>query len=146
MKKQPDLNLKIKDIELTDLKIMCNDLLFKTLIELGQNHKDENWFVIMSNSLANDLKEDFESSLTFIDVIQSFRQGVRNTDKFVLNVQTYYVWLKNHRQIIWDNNSKEPERIDKRLKYRSRNGTGLKTISDKLRRTIPTDEQMKHLK
>jgi len=120
--------MKIKDIEITELTIMCNDLLFKTLVELGQNNKDENWFVVMSNSLANDLKEDFGNSLTFIDVVQAFRQGVRNTDKFVINVQTYYSWLKNHRQLIWDNNSKEPNRTDKRLHYRSRKGTGLLDI------------------
>jgi len=120
--------MKIKDIEITELTIMCNDLLFKTLVELGQNNKDENWFVVMSNSLANDLKEGFVNSLTFIDVVQAFRQGVRNTDKFVINVQTYYSWLKNHRQLIWDNNSKEPNRTDKRLHYRSRKGTGLLDI------------------
>ena len=139
--------MKIKDIEINELKIMCNDLLFKTLIELGQNNKDENWFVIMSNSLANDLIEDFGDSLTFIDVIMAFRQGVRSHEaKFVINVQTYYLWLKNHRQLIWNESSKEPERQDKRLKYRSRNGTGMKTIASKLRETIPTDKQMKHLK
>ena len=132
--------MKIKDIELGKLTVMCSDLLFKTLVELGQNNKDENWFVVMSNSLANDLKEDFGSSLTFIDVIQAFRQGVRNTDdlRFVLNVQTYYTWLNNHRQLIWDNNSVEPNRLDKRLKYRSRKGTGLLDIKKALTNEKPT--------
>jgi hypothetical protein len=123
--------MKIKDIETKELKLLCNDLLFKTLVELGQS-KDEKWFLVMSNSLANDLMEDFATSMTWVDVVQSFRQGVRNIEdlRFVLNVQTYYVWLKNHRQLIWENNDKEPERMDKRLKYRSRNGTGMKKISD----------------
>lgn len=126
--------MKIKDIEINELKIMCNDLLLKTLIELGQNSKDENWFLIMSNSLANDLKEDFANSLSFDDVIMAFRQGVRADEaKFVVNVATYYSWLKNHRQLIWDNANKEPERIDKRLKYRSRKGTGLLEIKKLLK-------------
>ena len=126
--------MKIKDIEINELKIMCNDLLLKTLIELGQNSKDENWFIIMSNSLANDLKEDFANSLSFDDVIMAFRQGVRADEaKFVVNVATYYLWLKNHRQLIWDNANKEPERIDKRLKYRSRKGTGLLEIKKLLK-------------
>tara|TARA_R100000963_G_C4644763_1_gene108707 strand:- start:3927 stop:4322 length:396 start_codon:yes stop_codon:yes gene_type:complete len=121
--------MKIKDIELGELTVMCNDLLFKTLVELGQNNKDENWFVVMSNSLANDLKEDFGNSLTFTDVVMAFRQGVRADEaKFVVNVQTYYLWLKKHRDLIWENNNKEPDRIDKRLKYRSRKGTGLLDI------------------
>lgn len=140
------MNIKIKDIEITELKLMCNDLLIKTLIELGQNNKDENWFIVMSNSLANDLIEDFGNSLTFTDVVMAFRQGVRSDDaKFVINVQTYYSWLKNHRQLIWNEANKDPQRIDKRLKYRSRNGTGTKTIAEKLRGTIPTNKQMAHL-
>jgi hypothetical protein len=116
--------MKIKEIEKKELLILCNDLLFKTIIELGQN-KDANWFLVMSNSLANDLIEDFPN-LDFQDIIMSFRQGVRADEaKFVVNVQTYYSWIKQHRQLIWDNESKEPERVDKRLKYRSRKNTGL---------------------
>jgi hypothetical protein len=138
--------MKINQIDKKELLVKCNDLLFKTIVELGQNKK-EDWFLVMSNSLANDLIEDFGSSLTFTDVIRAFREGVRNVDdlRFVLNVQTYYIWLKNHRQLIWDNNSVEPNRMDKRLNYRSRKGTGIKTISEGLRGTIPTDKQMKHL-
>jgi hypothetical protein len=78
------------------------------------------------------LKEDFKN-LTFEDVIQAFRQGVRNTDRFVLNVQTYYQWIKAQRKLIWDNTDKEPERQDKRLHYRSRQGTGLKQINNHLK-------------
>ena len=99
----------------------------------GQNKK-EDWFLLMSNSLANDLIEDFPK-LSFIDIIRAFREGVRNVDdlRFVLNVQTYYLWIKNHRQLIWDNSSVEPNRIDKRLKYRSRKGTGLLEIKKALK-------------
>ena len=118
--------MKIKDIELNKLKVLCNDLLFKTLIELGQNTKDENWMIVMSNSLANDLKEDF-ASMDFQSIIMSFHQGVRDVHdvRFVINVQTYYLWIKKHQQLIWENESKEPERRDKRLKYRSKKNTGM---------------------
>tara|TARA_R100001244_G_scaffold128903_1_gene100003 strand:- start:530 stop:913 length:384 start_codon:yes stop_codon:yes gene_type:complete len=122
--------MKINDIHIQELTIACNDLLFKTLVELGQS-KNEQWLVAMSHSLANDLKQDFKN-LDFQDVVQAFREGVRNTDnvRFVLNVQTYYIWIKAHRQLIWNEQSKEPERQDKRLQYRSRNGTGLKSITN----------------
>jgi len=118
----------IKDIKEKDLILLCNDLLFRTVVELNQS-KDEKWFLTMSVSLANDLKLDFEK-LTFTDIQYAFRQGVRNTDDFVLSVKTFYKWIKAHRQLIWDEASKEPERQDKRLRYRSRNNTGLKAISN----------------
>ena len=122
--------MKIKNIHIQELAVACNDLLFKTLVELGQN-KNEDWLLAMSNSLANDLKQDFKN-LEFQDIVQAFREGVRNTDnvRFVINVQSYYIWIKAHQDLIWQNDDKEPERQDKRLKYRSRKGTGLKSISN----------------
>ena len=36
-----------------------------------------------------------------------------------MNVQTYYIWIKKHQQLIWNESSKEPEHQDKRLQYRS---------------------------
>ena len=89
----------------------------------------------MSNSLANDLKQDF-GNLTMEDIVHSFRNGVRNTDdvRFVLNVQTYYIWIKKHRQLIWNESSKEPQRQDKRVRYRLRTGTGLSSISNKIKK------------
>jgi len=82
--------------------------------------------IVMSNSLANDLKEDF-ASMDFQSIIMSFHQGVRDVHdvRFVINVQTYYLWIKKHQQLIWENESKEPERRDKRLKYRSKKNTGM---------------------
>lgn len=122
--------MKIKNIHIQELTIACNDLLFKTLVELGQS-KNEDWLLAMSHSLANDLKQDFKN-LEFQDIVHSFREGVRNTDnvRFVVNVQSYYIWIKAHRQLIWNEASKEPERQDKRLNYRSRKGTGLNSISN----------------
>ena len=109
-----------------ELTLKCVDLISKTFVELGQT-KSEEEIVILSRSLADDLQRDF-GNLTFVDIENAFRQGVRNTDLFALNVKTYYRWIKAHRQIIWDNEDKDPQQVDKRLNYRSRTGTGLKSI------------------
>jgi hypothetical protein len=121
--------MKIKEYEIQELTLNCVALISKTLVELGQV-KDEKHIVILSSSLANDLIEDFKN-LNFQDIEQAFKQGVRNTDRFVLNVQTYYLWIKAQRQLIWNEASKEPERQDKRLKYRNTKGK-LEHISKKL--------------
>ena len=118
----------IKETDIKELELHCVDLVSKTLVELGQV-KDEKHIVLLAKSLAYDLKEDF-SRLHLEDIQQAFRQGVRTTEVFVLNVQTYYKWIKSHRQLIWNQSDKEPERVDKRLKYRSRKGTGLKSITN----------------
>ena len=117
----------IKEIEVSQLKLKCLDLITKTFVELGQV-KDDKTLAILAQTLASDLLEDFPN-LTFEDIQQAFRQGIRNTDRFVLNVQTYYLWIKAHRQLIWNESSKEPERQDKRLRYRSRKNTGLNNIN-----------------
>tara|TARA_R100000908_G_C3741902_1_gene138209 strand:- start:797 stop:1183 length:387 start_codon:yes stop_codon:yes gene_type:complete len=124
--------MKIKDYTEKDLKLKCLDLITKTFVELGQS-KDDKTLVILAQSLYYDILQDF-GNLTFEDIQQAFRNGVRHTDKFVLNVQTYYLWIKAHRQIIWNNSDKEPERQDKRLHYRNRKGTGIKNISNEIRR------------
>ena len=120
--------MKIKEYEKQQLTLKCVELISLTLVELGQV-KDEKHIVILAQSLYQDLKEDFKN-LYFEDIQASFRNGVRNTEHFVLNVQTYYKWIKAHRQLIWNEASKEPERQDKRLRYRSRTGTGLKQINN----------------
>ena len=122
----------IKDIDIKELELMCVDLISKTLVELGQL-KDEKHIVILAKSLAYDVKEDFKN-LYFEDIVQAFRQGVRGSDSFVLNVQNYYKWIKEHRQLIWNESSKEPERRDKRLVYRSRKGTGLKIMNKEIKK------------
>ena len=121
----------IKDIDIKDLELHCVDLVSKTLVELGQV-KDEKHIVVLAKSLAYDLKEDF-SKLYLEDIQQAFRQGVRTTEVFVLNVQTYYKWIKSHRQLIWNQSDKEPQRQDKRLRYRSRTGTGLSKIGNQIK-------------
>ena len=119
--------MKIKEYEKQELTLKCVELISKTLVELGQV-KDEKHIVVLSQSLANDLLEDF-SNLYFEDIQHAFRQGVRNTERFVLNVQTYYLWIKAHRQLIWNAHG-QTERQDKSLQYRSREGTGLKKINN----------------
>jgi len=121
---------KIKEIEIKELKLLCVDLISKTLVELGQNKTDKE-IVVLATSLAEDLKEDFYK-LYFIDIQKSFREGVRRTELFSLNVKTYYTWIRTHRNLIWANESKESTQIDKRLKYRSRNNTGMISLKQKL--------------
>ena len=120
----------IKKIEIQDLTLMCVDLISKTIVELGQTKSDKE-IVILATSLAEDLIEDF-SSLYFLDIEKSFRNGVRRTEEFHLSVKTYYKWIKAHRSLIWENESKEENYKDKRLKYRSRNNTGLLSIKQKM--------------
>jgi hypothetical protein len=87
--------------ELTkDITLKCVDLISKTFVELGQT-KSEEEIVILSRSLSDDLFRDF-SNLMFSDIENAFRNGVRNTELFALNVKTYYRWIKSWRQIIWD--------------------------------------------
>ena len=119
--------MKIKEIETSQLKLKCLDLITKTFVELGQV-KDDKTLAILAQTLATDLLEDF-ANLTFEDIQASFRQGVRNSKEFHLTVKTYYKWIKAHRQLIWNESSKEPERQDKRLRYRSRKNTGLNNIN-----------------
>ena len=120
--------MKIKEYNKKDLLIECVNIISKTLVELGQV-KDEKHIVVLSTSLCNDLIESF-SNLDIQDIQRAFHYGVRNTEFFVLNVQTYFKWIRAHRQLIWNESSKEPERQDKRLRYRSRTGTGLKQINN----------------
>jgi|9_EtaG_2_1085328.scaffolds.fasta_scaffold00083_37 hypothetical protein len=118
---------KIKDIPIESLREFSCDLLGRTYMELGQRPSEED-IVTFAMILAEDLKEDF-FNLELQDIQQAFRQGIRNTDEFHITVKTYYKWIKAHRQLIWDNNTKEKQYRDKRLAYRSPNGTGMKSIS-----------------
>ena len=118
---------QIKDIKMNDLQSLCVDLLAKSFLELRQKTKSEE-LIAYAKILSDDLKQDFEK-LTFEDIVKAFREGVRNTDDFLISVKTYYKWIKAHRQIIWDNVDKPIHQIDKRLKYRTRKGTGIKKIS-----------------
>tara|TARA_R110000824_G_C15003380_1_gene656495 strand:- start:224 stop:613 length:390 start_codon:yes stop_codon:yes gene_type:complete len=123
--------MKIREIEQQELELKCVDLISKTYIELGQT-KTGKEIVILSQSLSEDLRQDFDNSMEWIDIEQSFRNGVRRTEQFHLSVKTYYKWITTQRQLIWDNNHKEPQKQDKRLHYRTRKGTGMTQIQNKI--------------
>tara|TARA_Y100000361_G_C11150596_1_gene340777 strand:+ start:141 stop:518 length:378 start_codon:yes stop_codon:yes gene_type:complete len=118
----------IKDMTEKELKLGCLDIITKTVVELGQS-KDDKTLTILASSLYEDLL-DMYSNMHFEDIVKAFHYGVRNTDIFLLSVQNYNKWIKSHRQLIWNESSKEPERLDKRLKYRTKIGTGMKKISN----------------
>lgn len=119
----------IKLVTIEDLRLFSNDLISKTYMELGQKSNAKDIFTF-SCILAEDLQTDFDK-LTLEDIRQSFRQGIRNTKEFHLTVKTYYKWIKDHRQIIYNNENVEPQMQDKRLRYRTRQGTGMKRINIK---------------
>ena len=77
----------IKQENKKDLTLKCVDLISKTFVELGQAKGEED-IVILSQSLADDLLKDF-ANLIFSDIEDAFRNGVRKTDLFALNVKTY---------------------------------------------------------
>ena len=77
---------QIKQEEKKPLTLKCVDLISKTLVELGQT-KSEQEIVILAQSLSDDLFRNF-SNLMFVDIENAFRNGVRNTDLFALNVKT----------------------------------------------------------
>ena len=110
---------KIKEHTIEEIREFCVKLLSKTFLELRQKTTAEDT-VAIAIGLAEDLIIDFPK-LTLKDIEQSFRQGVRKGDEFHLNVPTMYKWIKAHRQLIWDNHSKEIEHQDKRLNYRNSN-------------------------
>ena len=123
----------IKKIDNTELTKMCVELLSKTYLDLGQHNIDAKTKVLMAQSLSYDLKQSF-GSLLWEDVKMAFWNGVRNTDDFSINAKTYYKWLKSWRTIIWNNQEVSEHQRDKRLAYRSKNGTGLKSISNNIKK------------
>jgi hypothetical protein len=120
----------IKDIPIEDLRAFSVEILSRTFLELRQHSISEDDIVSLSLILAEDLQKDFYN-LTLEDVKESFRQGIRNTDDFLIGPKVWYKWMKNFRQLIWNNEDIAPNMRDKRLAYRSRNGTGLKKLNIK---------------
>ena len=111
--------MKIKEIEKTELQSKCVDLISKTHLMLKQKLNAET-LVIDAKFLSEDLI-DYFGTLEFEDIVQAFREGVRNTDDFLLNLKTFNKWIKAHRQIIWNNEGQPAERLDKRLHYKIKN-------------------------
>ena len=110
-----------------ELTKKCIGLISKTLVELGQNKSDKD-ILLLSSTLAEDLVRDWKT-LTWNDIEEAFRTGIRTTDKFVLNVQTYYSWLRSQKKLIdhdiWSQKNQEHYSQRKELSYRKKNGTGL---------------------
>ena len=133
--------------KMKELTKKCIGLISNTLVQLGQTKSDKD-ILILATTLAEDLMRDFEK-LSWFDVEEAFRTGVRG-DKFVLNVQTYYSWLRAQKKLIdedvWKKNNQVTYRPDKRMIYRSRKGTGLKSISNPKRTRKEIREVIKKLK
>ena len=117
-----------------ELTKKCIGLISKSLIELGQTKSDKD-ILVLATTLADDLLRDFKT-LSWVDVEEAFRTGIRG-DKFVLNVQTYYSWIRAQKKLIdedtWAKNNQEHYSKRKELIYRKKNGTGLLTIKKLLK-------------
>jgi phosphoribosyl-dephospho-CoA transferase len=117
-----------------ELTKKCIGLISNTLVQLGQTKTDKD-ILVLATTLADDLLRDFKT-LSWTCVEEAFRTGIRG-DKFVLNVQTYYSWLRAQKKLIdediWKKNNQITYRPDKRMIYRSRKGTGLLTIKKLLK-------------
>ena len=113
-----------------ELTKKCIGLISKSLVELGQTKSDKD-ILILSTTLAEDLSRDWKT-LKWEDVEESFRTGIRTSEKFVLNVQTYYSWLRAQKKLIdedtWAKHNQEYHTEREELKYRKKNGTGLLSI------------------
>ena len=118
-----------------ELTKKCIGLISKSLVELGQTKSDKD-ILVLANTLSNDLLRDFQT-LSWTDVEEAFRTGIRQSERFVLNVQTYYSWLKAQKKLIdddtWAKNNQEQYSQRRELKYRKRNGTGLISIQKQLK-------------
>ena len=118
-----------------ELTKKCIGLISSSLVQLGQTKTDKD-ILILASTLAEDLIRDWKM-LSWQDVEESFRSGIRESEEFHLSVKNYYKWLRNHKKLIdehvYKQNNLESYTIDKRLKYRSRNGTGLLTIQKLLK-------------
>jgi|TARA_R100000482_G_scaffold93964_1_gene39213 hypothetical protein len=114
-----------------ELTKKCIGLISSSLVQLGQTKTDKD-ILILASTLADDLVRDWKM-LSWLDVEESFRSGIRESDEFSLNVKTYYKWLRAHKKLIdedvYKQNNLQCYTTDRRLKYRSRKGTGLLTIN-----------------
>jgi len=112
-----------------ELTKKCIGLISNTLVQLGQTKTDKD-ILILASTLAEDLMRDF-STMSWPDVQESFRSGIRG-ERFVVNVQTYYIWLRAQKKLIdediWKKHNQVTYNPDKRMLYRKRKGTGLLTI------------------
>jgi len=114
-----------------ELTKKCIGLISSTLVQLGQTKTDKD-ILILASTLAEDLIRDWKM-LSWSDIEEAFRTGIRETDEFSLNVKTYYKWIRSQKKIIdehkWKENNLDNFKTDRRLIYRSKKGTGLISIN-----------------
>ena len=93
--------LKHENIE--ELKQKVLDLLAQTSVELG-HRMDAKTLAGLSNIFANDLIiEKRFGTLTFSQIKDAFRQGVRFGDfEPFMNIRTFYRWIIKHKKIVND--------------------------------------------
>ena len=130
-----------------ELTKKCIGLISSTLVQLGQTKTDKD-ILILASTLAEDLVRDWKM-LSWKDVEESFRSGIRESEEFALNVKTYYKWLRTHTKLIDEDvnkqNNLESFTVDKRLKYRSKNNTGLLTIKKLIDENTKSQQTKKKL-
>ena len=130
-----------------ELTKKCIGLISSTLVQLGQTKTDKD-ILILASTLAEDLVRDWKM-LSWKDVEESFRSGIRESEEFALNVKTYYKWLRTHKKLIdedvYKQNNLESYTVDKRLKYRSKNNTGLLTIKKLINENTKSQQTKKKL-
>lgn len=130
-----------------ELTKKCIGLISSTLVQLGQTKTDKD-ILILASTLAEDLVRDWKM-LSWKDVEESFRSGIRESEEFALNVKTYYKWLRTHKKLIdedvYKQNNLESYTIDRRLKYRSKNNTGLLTIKKLIDENTKSQQTKKKL-
>ena len=117
------------------------------MVQLGQTKTDKD-ILILASTLAEDLVRDWKM-LSWKDVEESFRSGIRESEEFALNVKTYYKWLRTHKKLIdedvYKQNNLQSYTIDRRLKYRSKNNTGLLTIKKLINENTKSQQTKKKL-
>ena len=130
-----------------ELTKKCIGLISSTLVQLGQTKTDKD-ILILASTLAEDLVRDWKM-LSWKDVEESFRSGIRESEEFALNVKTYYKWLRTHKKLIdedvYKQNNLESYTVDRRLKYRSKNNTGLLTIKKLIDENTKSQQTKKKL-
>tara|TARA_R100001440_G_scaffold22231_2_gene36316 strand:- start:1591 stop:1998 length:408 start_codon:yes stop_codon:yes gene_type:complete len=130
-----------------ELTKKCIGLISSTLVQLGQTKTDKD-ILILASTLAEDLVRDWKM-LSWKDVEESFRSGIRESEEFALNVKTYYKWLRTHKKLIdedvYKQNNLESYTVDRRLKYRSKNNSGLLTIKKLIYENTKSQQTKKKL-
>lgn len=122
-----------------ELTKKCIELLTSILLQLGQSRSmGEKEIFLFAEILAKDLVRHYPK-LSWDDVQEAFNNGIRSGD-FHISVPNYYKWLDNQKKLIdeelWKERNQETYTHDKRLEYRSKKGTGIKTITNLINKKL----------